>query len=126
MGTVFAVGIGGAVGSVLRYWTIVACGRLCGSAFPWGTLTVNVLGSFVMGVLIELFARRWSADEATRALLTVGLLGGYTTFSTFSLDMAVLMQRGEIVLPATYAVASVVLSVGGLFAGLHLFRWLLA
>jgi CrcB protein len=95
-----AIFVGGGAGSVARYLTMVGCGRLCGTEFPWGAVVVNVVGSFIMGVLVELFARVWSAGEAMRVLLTVGFLGGYTTFSTFSLDVALLVERGATVAAA--------------------------
>jgi CrcB protein len=121
-----AIFVGGGAGSVARYLTMVGCGRLCGTEFPWGTIVVNIVGSFIMGVLVELFARVWSASEATRVLLTVGFLGGYTTFSTFSLDVALLVERGATVGAAAYIAVSVILSLAGIFAGLFLFRWVLS
>jgi len=117
-----AIGFGGAVGSVARYLTMVAVGHWFGMAFPYGTLAVNVVGSLAMGVLVELSALVWSPSPELRALLTVGVLGGYTTFSTFSLDVAFLMQRGDTAAAAVYVVVSVLLSVGALFAGLHIIR----
>ena len=126
MNTILAVAIGGAAGSVARYFTQVWGGRLLGPDFPWGTITVNVLGSLIMGMLVALFALRWSADPAMRAFLTVGILGGYTTFSSFSLDTLVLVQRGELATATVYILASVILSLAAIFAGLHLARWALA
>jgi CrcB protein len=122
---IIAVGVGGGIGAIARYLFMSACGRLCGTSFPWGTLGVNVIGCFIMGVLVEVMARRWSADQAMRALLTTGFLGGFTTFSTFSLDFAVLVGRGAQLSAALYVVASVALSLLAVFAGLILFRWLL-
>jgi CrcB protein len=126
MTMITAIFFGGGIGSVARYLTMVGCGRLCGTEFPWGTLIVNVLGSFIMGILIELFALRWSADPVMRATLTVGFLGGYTTFSTFSLDVLYLMQRGAMLASAAYIIASVAISIAAIFAGLFLIRWSLA
>jgi len=126
MNTVLAVAIGGAVGSVARYLAMSAIGKALFSSFPWGTFAVNVLGSFIMGVLVECFALKWSAGLATRALLTTGFLGGFTTFSTFSLDAAVLIERGELAAAAAYVVGSVVAGLIGLFLGLHVVRWILA
>ena len=117
-----AIAVGGAAGSVARYMTMAALGHWLGSAFPYGTLAVNVIGSLSMGVLVELSALVWSPSPELRALLTVGVLGGFTTFSTFSLDVAVLMQRGDTVSVALYVIVSVLFSVGALFAGLHLVR----
>lgn len=125
MNIVVAVGVGGGIGAIARYLFMSACGRAWGTAFPWGTLGVNVIGCFIMGVLIEVMARRWSADQAMRALLTTGFLGGFTTFSTFSLDFAVLVERGAELSAALYVVASVLFSLLAVFGGLILFRWLL-
>jgi CrcB protein len=125
MNTILAVAIGGAAGSVARYLTQVWGGRLLGTDFPWGTITVNILGSLIMGILVELFALRWSADPVTRAFLTVGILGGYTTFSSFSLDTLVLVQRGELATATAYILASVIVSLAAIFSGLHLTRWVL-
>jgi CrcB protein len=117
-----AIALGGALGSVCRHLVGATALRLFGSGFPVGTMTVNILGSFVMGVLAEVFALRWSASETTRLLLTTGFLGGFTTFSTFSLDVAVLWQRGNAALTVGYALGSVLLSILALFAGLALVR----
>jgi CrcB protein len=126
MNTILAVAIGGAAGSVARYLTQVWAGKLFGIDFPWGTLAVNVLGSLIMGVLVEFFALRWPVDPVMRAFLTIGILGGYTTFSSFSLDVMVLVQRGEVIVAGTYILASVIVSLAAIFGGLHLVRWILA
>ena len=117
-----AVAAGGAIGSVARYLVGVGSTRLFGFAFPWGTLIINIAGSFLIGVFVELFALRWDLPQTARVFLTVGICGGFTTFSTFSLDSYVLMERGDWWLAAAYIVGSVVLSIGALFAGLHLIR----
>jgi CrcB protein len=122
MYTILAIGLGGGTGSIARYLTIVGCGRLCGTSFPWGTLAVNVLGSFVMGVLAEIFRRHILRDPVLAALLTTGFLGGYTTFSTFSLDVALLFERGELIAAGSYVAASVVLSLIAIGGGLALTR----
>lgn len=119
---VFAVAVGGAAGSVGRYLAMSAVGGWLGSGFPWGTLFVNVVGSFAMGVLVEASAQMWSPSPELRAMLTVGVLGGVTTFSAFSLDVAVLWERHQVAIAALYAIASVILSVGALFLGLALVR----
>ena len=126
MKLVVAIAVGGAIGAVARHFASGQIMRLLGTGFPFGTLFVNVVGSFVMGALIEFMALRWSIGPELRAFLTVGILGAFTTFSTFSLDFAVLTQRGELSLALTYAVVSVVFSVGALFGGMNLFRMLLA
>lgn len=123
MKMILAVAAGGALGAVARYLVMVGVGRLLGPHdFPWGTLTVNVVGSVLMGVLIEVLALAWSPSQEVRALLVVGVLGAFTTFSTFSLDVMVLFERGQTLFVAAYVAGSVVLCVGGLFAGLHLMR----
>lgn len=116
------IAAGGAVGAVARYVVMVGVARLWGSAFPWGTLTVNVVGSFILGALVEILALVWSPGEGVRALLVVGMLGAFTTFSTFSLDVVTLYERGALAAAAAYIIASVVLSVAALFAGLWVFR----
>lgn len=110
------------MGAVARHLVNVQAAALMGFGFPWGTLTVNILGSFLMGVLVETSALVWSPGSALRAMLAVGVLGAFTTFSTFSLDAIVLYERGQLALAAGYIVASVVLSIGGLFAGLAVIR----
>ncbi|QOZ28996.1 fluoride efflux transporter CrcB [Bradyrhizobium sp. CCBAU 51753] len=121
-----AVAIGGALGSVARYLVAIGAGRLVGAEFPWGTLVINIAGSFLIGVFAESFALIWSVSQTVRVFLTVGICGGFTTFSTFSLDAIVLMQRGELWAAASYIAASVALSILALFAGLLLVRALVA
>jgi fluoride exporter len=116
--------IGGGIGAALRHGFNLAFARLFGTAFPYATLFENASGSIVMGVLVALFAFRSGIPHHWQLFLTTGILGGYTTFSTFSLDVAVLYERGEIGLAALYVLLSVVLSIGGLFGGLALVRGL--
>lgn len=113
---------GGAIGAGLRHLSNVAAGRLFGTAFPWGTLTVNIAGCLAMGVFIELLARRFGGSEAFRLFVATGLLGGYTTFSAFSLDVAALWERGAQGAAAGYVLASVAGAITALFAGLWLVR----
>ncbi len=120
------VAVGGALGAVSRYVVYVLAGLLLGTGFPYGTLIVNIVGSFVMGVLVEGMALAWTVPEEARLFLTVGILGAFTTFSTFSLDVAVLYERGRFDLVAFYMVTSVVCSVGALFTGLYVVRQVLA
>ncbi|MBR0691806.1 fluoride efflux transporter CrcB [Bradyrhizobium lablabi] len=117
-----AVAVGGALGSLARYLVAIGVARLLGSDFPWGTLIINVSGSFLIGVLVESFALMWNVSQAVRVFLVVGICGGFTTFSTFSLDAIVLMQRGELWSAGAYIAASVVLSIFALFGALHLVR----
>lgn len=119
---VLLVAIGGAIGASLRHLVGLWALRWFGSGFPWGTLAVNVIGSFAMGLMIELLARRLGASAELRLLVATGLLGGFTTFSAFSLDTIVLWERGEIGLAFTYVTASVVVAIAALFAGLMLGR----
>lgn len=114
--------LGGGLGATLRHGFNLAFARLLGTAFPYATLFENVSGSIVMGVLVALFAFRGDVPQHWQLFLTTGILGGYTTFSTFSLDTALLYERGEIGTAAAYVLLSVALSIGGLFAGLALVR----
>jgi CrcB protein len=125
-GMLAAVAVGGALGSVARYLVMVQIGRLFGAGFPFGTLAVNLLGGFVLGVLVEAMALRWSVSQEIRALLTVGVMGGFTTFSTFSMDIFVLMERGDAMGAALYAGASVGFGLAAFWAGLMLMRTVLA
>lgn len=121
-----AVAAGGVIGAVGRYLVYVGVGHLLGTGFPYATLIVNVVGSFAMGVLVETTALVWSTSLTMRLFLSTGILGAFTTFSTFSLDFVVLYERKALGLCALYTIASFVLSVGALFAGLQLMRRLLA
>ncbi|AWK90011.1 fluoride efflux transporter CrcB [Azospirillum thermophilum] len=117
-----AVAAGGAAGSVARYLLMTAVGQWLGTQFPYGTLAVNALGCFAMGVLAELAALVWSPSPELRALLMVGVLGGFTTFSSFTLDVGALVGRNELAAAAGYVLASLVLTVVGFFAGLAVVR----
>jgi len=116
------VALGGAFGSLLRYFVAGAVQSAAWPGFPWGIFVVNITGGLVMGVVIELGALKLNFTPEIRAFLTVGILGGYTTFSTFSLDSALLIQRGAYGLAATYMAGSAILSVAALFAGMFLIR----
>jgi len=114
--------LGGGLGAALRHGVNLACARVLGTAFPYATLFENVTGSLAMGLLAAYFAFKGDASQHWRLLLTTGILGGYTTFSAFSLDVALLYERGELALAALYVGSSVALSILGLFAGLALVR----
>lgn len=117
--------IGGGVGSVSRYWLSGAVARWLGLAFPYGTLAVNLLGSAAMGLLIGWLAKQLPEQaQQLRTLLAVGFLGGFTTFSAFSLDTVTLIERGQMGTAALYVALSIILCVGGLFAGLAVTRGL--
>ena len=113
------VAFGGALGASARYLTGIAASRLLGAGFPWGTLIVNVVGSFAMGALVVVLMQ---SDSRLGPFLITGVLGGFTTFSAFSLDALSLFERGQAGLAAGYVAASVALSLAALFAGLALFR----
>ena len=124
MNAVVLVFLGAGLGGVLRHLVNVGCAQVCGTAFPWGTLMVNVAGSFLMGVLAGWLALKagpgWT--QGARLFLATGILGGFTTFSAFSLDAVLLWERGQAAMAASYILASVALSVGALVAGLALIR----
>jgi CrcB protein len=119
------VALGGALGSVGRYLVGVGSVKAWGAAFPWGTLIVNAAGCFAMGLVIEVISARYHGSAELRAFLAAGVLGGFTTFSAFALDFAVLLERKAHWAAAGYLVASVGLSIAGVFAGLALARALL-
>ena len=113
---------GGAIGAAARYSVNMTTLKLFGHGFPWGTVIVNVTGSFIMGVLIAIMALAWTTSQEMRVFLTTGILGGFTTFSAFSLDFVALFERKEYGLAFAYAGGSVVLSLAAVFAGLYLAR----
>ncbi len=120
------VAAGGALGAVGRYLVTAGATALLGSGFPWGTLAVNVAGSFLLGVLVALMSAAWTPPGDMRLFLVTGFLGAFTTFSAFSLDVVSGFERGSNSLAILYVVASVALSVLALLAGLRLMRLILA
>ena len=122
--TYLIVFLGGGLGAALRHGINIVSARWLGTAFPYGTLFINASGSLIMGLVAGYFAFKGGSSQHWRLFLTTGILGGYTTFSAFSLDSVLLFERGQLGLAAFYVVASVVLSIGGLFAGLALVRYL--
>ena len=114
--------LGGGLGAALRHGINLLSARTLGTEFPYGTLIINVTGSLVMGLIAGYLAFKGDASQHWRLFLMTGILGGYTTFSAFSLDAALLYERGATGLAAVYVLASVILSIGGLFAGLALVR----
>lgn len=120
--TVLWVALGGALGSAARYGVNVWSGRVLGSEFPWHTLLVNIIGCFVMGALVGLMGLKLNVTNDVRAFLTTGILGGFTTFSAFSLDFALLVERKTYGAAGAYAAGSVLASLAAVFAGLYLVR----
>jgi fluoride exporter len=114
--------LGGGLGAALRHGVNVGMARWFGTGFPFGTLTVNVVGSLAMGLLIAYLAFKGDASQHWRLFIATGALGGFTTFSAFSLDVALLYERGAVGLAFGYVVVSVVVSIAALFAGLLLVR----
>ena len=113
---------GGGLGASLRHAVNMACAKGFGTAFPYGTFIINISGSTVMGLIAGYLAFKGEASQPWRLFLMTGILGGYTTFSAFSLDTALLYERGELGLAALYVALSVALSIGGLFAGFAVVR----
>ncbi|TWG98445.1 CrcB protein [Mesorhizobium sp. J18] len=122
MNHVLIVAAGGAIGASLRHLTNLAALRLWGPGFPWGTLAVNLVGSFVMGLFIEWLARRTGASNELRLFVATGVLGGFTTFSAFSLDFAILWERGAMGIALLYALVSVVGAILALFGAFWIVR----
>ncbi len=118
--------LGGAIGSGARHLVNAGFGRYMGAGFAWPTLFVNIAGSFVMGLLVEAITLRFNGSPELRTFLATGILGGFTTFSAFSLDAILLMQRGDHAAAAVYIGGSVMFSLLGLYAGLSLARTVLA
>lgn len=114
--------LGGGAGAALRHGINLGVAKLLGNGFPYATFFINVTGSFIMGLAAAYFAFKGGPSQHWRLFFTTGILGGYTTFSTFSLDAALLYERGDLGLAAVYVVASVVIAIVGLFAGLALVR----
>lgn len=119
---ILLVALGGALGSVARYLTGLVALRFFGPTFPWGTLGVNIVGSFAIGLLAELMIRRSGGAIELRLLLATGFLGGFTTFSAFALDSVAMFERGDMLATSLYIGASVMISLAATFAGLVLMR----
>jgi len=124
MNIILSIAAGGALGAVARYLVMVQAGHLFGLNFPFGTIIVNILGSFMLGALAEVSAIVWSIGGELRAMLVVGFLGSFTTFSAFSLDTLTLLERGQTGLALGYASVSVLLGVSGLAFGMMAVRFI--
>lgn len=122
MKMLLVIAAGGALGAVARHFVNNQVTAWFGDGFPWGILAANVAGSFAMGLFVGLLELVWSPSQEVRTFVAVGFLGAFTTFSTFSLQVALLYERGQMALAALYIAASVVLAVSGLFAGLALVK----
>jgi CrcB protein len=114
--------LGGGLGAAMRHGINLGSARAFGTGFPYGTMLINITGSLIMGIAAAYFAFKGDASQHWRLFLTTGILGGYTTFSAFSLDAALLYERGAVGAAAIYVLASVALSIAGLFAGFALVR----
>jgi CrcB protein len=121
---VIAIAGGGAVGALLRFWVSIGVYQLLGRGFPWGTLAVNVIGSFLMGLLFVLFLERSMVSGELRGAVLVGLLGAFTTFSTFSIETLTLIEQADYLKALLNAVLSVVVCILACWAGLALGRQL--
>ena len=122
MNQVIAIAVGGAAGSVLRYWMSTAVHSSLGRAFPYGTLAVNVLGCLLMGVLFVVLAGRGASDGVLRAGILIGVLGGFTTFSAFSMETFILIEEGALLKAVLNMAASFVLCIIATWAGVALAR----
>ena len=124
MNLVLFIAAGGAIGAVGRYAVMTAVSHLLGAGYPYGTIMVNLIGSFVLGGLLESLKYFSAISNELQVFLIVGVLGSFTTFSTFSMDVVVLMQRNEMFAAGLYILGSIVVSIGGLFLAMILFRQL--
>ncbi|NOZ42612.1 MAG: fluoride efflux transporter CrcB [Alphaproteobacteria bacterium] len=124
MSMILAVAIGGAFGATGRFLVGRMMLRLMGPGLPWGTFTANIAGSFLIGLLVTFLAARFSLSHHWQAFLVIGVMGGFTTFSSFSLELGLMIERHEIIHAAIYAGGSLVLGVTALFAGLYAGRFL--
>lgn len=116
--------LGGGVGSAARHGVNVLAARFFGANYPIGTFTINIIGAFTMGAVVEWLAMRASFSPVIRLFLTTGIIGGFTTFSTYALEIAALYERGEFGIAVVYALASIVLGLAALFLGMQAVKWL--
>lgn len=121
-GVMIAVATGGAVGSLCRYLVSNKMSQMVVGSFPWGTFSVNVIGSFIMGIIVGLVSEKWQISNEMKSLITIGILGGFTTFSTFSLDIINLIENKLFGVAVGYFTASVLVSVLALALGLYLIK----
>ena len=126
MNMILAIALGGGLGSVARHYAIALATHVWAAAFPYGTLLVNVLGSLIIGALMETMALKWQVSLETRAFLVTGFLGGFTTFSAFSFDVLKLVETNQYFSALLYVFLSVALSLAAIFLAVHLIRGVLA
>lgn len=126
MKMIFAVAAGGALGAVGRFLLSSGTSQWLGHGFPFGTLIANIVGSFLLGILLELSAMTWTPSPEFRAFLSVGFLGAFTTFSTFSLDAVTLWQRGELMTVGIYVGGSVLIGISGFLLGIFMVKSVLS
>lgn len=126
LSTIVSIAAGGALGALARHGVNVGAAKSFGLDFPYGTMIVNVVGSFVMGIMIAVFAHLWQPPQSVKLFLLTGFLGGFTTFSSFSLDVVTLFERQDTLIAALYLIGSVVLSITALFAALALARGMIS
>jgi len=120
---ILAIATGGAIGALLRFWVSGGVHGILGRSFPYGTLTVNVLGSLLIGIFYVVFNERIEISPHWRALLLVGVLGAFTTFSTFSMETLELLEKGDIVRAIINVMLNVVLCIGAAWAGVLVVRY---
>jgi CrcB protein len=120
MNIILSISVGAVIGALSRHYMMIWVAHIFGTAFPWGTLLINLLGSFLMGGLMQLLAIKFPLSQEIRVLLTVGILGSFTTFSTFSLDAVQLIQSGDFISAIIYVFASIAICIGALFGGIYL------
>jgi fluoride exporter len=120
------IATGGAIGAIGRYGVVSLASTLLGHGFPYGTLIVNIAGSFILGAIIEISALVWSPSPEVRAMIVIGILGSFTTFSAFSLEVVSMLTRGENAPAMLYVTASIVAGIGALWAGMAILKAILA
>ncbi len=125
MNMIFAVAAGGAIGATGRFLVGRMMMKLMGTGFPWGTLSVNILGSFLIGCVAGALATRYNLSHVWQGFLIIGVLGGFTTFSAFSLEVALMIEKNQLSIAVFYALASMIIGVLALFAGLYAGRTLI-
>ena len=117
MGVILSIAAGGAIGAVLRYGVLAMAPLMFGTAFPYNTILVNIIGSFLMGIFVTYFTVSDSLSPELKSFLTIGLMGGFTTFSAFSLDILKMWESDQMMYAILYALVSVIFSVGAIFVG---------